>query len=258
MPANFNKETVIDVHHWTDRLFSFKTTRDPAFRFESGHFTMVGLEIEGRPLTRAYSLASANYEETLEFFSIKVPDGPLTSRLKDVQVGDEVLVSRKPTGTLTLDQVLPGRNLYLLGTGTGLAPYLSLIQDPEIYERFEKIVLVHGVRHVKDLAYREFISQELPNNEFFGEMVRKQLVYYPTVTREDFVNRGRITTALESGRLAEAAQLPPLSVEDDRFMICGSPDVLKDIGSALDELGFSVTRSSTLGEYAIERSFVEH
>ncbi len=257
MAAAFNTETVLDVHHWTEHLFSFKTTRSESFRFENGHFTMVGLEVDGRPLTRAYSMASANHEDTLEFFSIKVPDGALTSRLKDIGPGDRVLISRKPTGTLTRDQLLPGRHLYLLGTGTGLAPFLSIIKDPDIYEHFEKVVLVHGVRRVCDLAYRGYIEEELPGHEFLGDMIAGKLLYYPTVTREAFRNQGRITSALETGELARRVGLPGLSVADDRFMICGSPTVLTDIGALLEARGFRQSRGSTLGEYTIERAFVE-
>jgi ferredoxin--NADP+ reductase len=177
-------ERVIDVHHWNDSLFSFRTTRDPGFRFDSGQFVMMGLEVDGRPLMRAYSIASANYEEHLEFFSIKVANGPLTSRLQHLQPGDAVLVSRKPTGTLVLNDLKPGRHLYLLGTGTGLAPFLSLARDPETYERFDKIVLAHGVRHIADLAYGDYLEHKLPQHEYLGPLVRDKLIYYPSVTRE--------------------------------------------------------------------------
>ena len=255
--SNLNRETVTSVHHWTDRLFSFKTTRDPGFRFKNGHFTMIGLELEDKPLLRAYSMASANHEEELEFLSIKVPDGPLTSRLQDIREGDQILVSRKPTGTLVEDHLLPGRNLYLLGTGTGLAPFMSIIKDPEIYENFDKVVLVHGCRHVSELAYYDQITDELPNNEFFGELVRNKLLYYPTVTREPFRNQGRITDLMASGKLFDDLQMPPMSVEDDRFMLCGSPAMLKDTCDLLDSRGFHEYRHGELGHYVIERAFVE-
>lgn len=255
--ANFNTETVTHVRHWTDRLFSFRTTRDPGFRFKNGHFTMIGLQGEQRPLLRAYSMASANHEEELEFFSIKVPDGPLTSRLQSIQEGDEILVGRKPTGTLVTDHLLPGRNLYLLSTGTGLAPFLSLIKDPEVYEHFDRVVLAHGCRFVADLAYRDVITSELPNDEYLGELVRDKLLYYPTVTREDFTNTGRISTLLESGKLPADLGLPPLSLEDDRFMLCGSPAMLKDITSVLDSQGFREYHNGHPGHYVIERAFVE-
>jgi len=255
--SNLMREQVTSVHHWTDTLFSFTTTRDPGFRFRNGHFTMVGLEDDGKPLLRAYSIASANYEEELEFFSIKVPDGPLTSKLQHLKVGDEVLVGRKPTGTLTVDHLLPGRHLYLLATGTGLAPFLSVIKDPEVYENFDKVILVHGTRFVDELAYQEMIQEHLPNNEYFGEMTTNKLVYYPTVTREQFINMGRITELMTSGRLYQDIGLPVPNLDDDRFMLCGSPAMLKDLCELLDGSGFSETRAGELGHYVIERAFVE-
>ena len=181
--AAFETEKVLSVHHWNDTLFSFTTTRGPSLRFESGHFVMVGLEVDGKPLMRAYSVASASYAEHLEFFSIKVESGPLTSRLQHLKVGDSVLIGRKPTGTLVITDLLPGRNLYLFSTGTGLAPFMSIIRDPDTYERFEKVVLVHGVRFVSELAYEDFITKELPKDEFLGEDVTKKLIYYQAVTR---------------------------------------------------------------------------
>ncbi|MES2664335.1 MAG: ferredoxin--NADP reductase [Pseudomonadota bacterium] len=255
--AVLEKEKVLSVHHWNDTLFSFKTTRDPGFRFKNGHFTMVGLEVNGKPLLRAYSIASPNYADELEFFSIKVPDGPLTSRLQGIQPGDEIYVSRKPTGTLIMDGVLPGKHLYLLATGTGLAPFMSIIKDPETYELYEKVVLVHGVRYVSELAYQKEIQEELPNNEFFGEQVKNQLIYYPTVTREPFANKGRLTDLMRTGILFKQIGLPLPTIEDDRFMICGSPAMLKDTTAILDEHGFKETRQGILGQYAIERAFVD-
>lgn len=252
-------ERVIDVHHWNDTLFSFRTTRDPALRFENGQFVMIGLQDEGgKKLMRAYSIASPNYEDHLEFFSIKVPDGALTSRLQHIQEGDEVITSRKPTGTLVLSDLLPGKNLYLFSTGTGLAPFLSVIQDPEAYERFDNIVLVHGVRYTNELAYQDFIERELPGHEILGEMVREQLIYYPTVTREDYRNQGRITHLVESGKLFEDIGLPPLDPERDRAMICGSPAMLDDVSAMLNERGFKPSpRIGVAGDYVIERAFVE-
>lgn len=254
--SNLNVEKVTSVHHWTDTLFSFTTSRDPALRFKNGHFVMIGLEDEGKPLLRAYSIASANYEDQLEFFSIKVQDGPLTSKLQNIKVGDEIFVSRKPTGTLIQDNLLPGRNLWLLSTGTGLAPFLSIIKDPEIYERFDKVILTHGVRTVGELAYQDMIT-ELPDNEFFGEMVKGKLLYYPTVTREAFRNQGRLTDLMQSGKLMSDLGLPPFSLEDDRFMLCGSPSMLKDMTKILDAQGFTEARQGKLGHYVIERAFVE-
>lgn len=256
--SKYSSERVLSVHHWNDTLFSFKTTRDPGLRFENGQFVMIGLEVDGRPLTRAYSIASANYDEHLEFFSIKVPDGPLTSRLQHLQVGDKLLVSRKPTGTLVIHDLKPGKNLYLLSTGTGLAPFMSLIQDIEVYDRFEKVVLVHGVRYLSELAYADFIEKELPQNEFFGEEVRNKLIYYPTVTREQFRNQGRLTDLIDSGKLCEDIGLPPLNPENDRAMICGSPQMLADTSALLDKLGFNVSpRIGEPADYVIERAFVE-
>jgi ferredoxin--NADP+ reductase len=256
--AKIGTEQVLDVRHWNDTLFSFTTTRDHSLRFENGHFVMMGLEVDGRPLMRAYSIASANYEENLEFLSIKVPNGPLTSRLQHLKVGDIVYVSRKPTGTLVLHDLKPGKHLYMLSTGTGLAPFLSLIKDPETYERFDKLVLVHGVRKVSDLAYDHFISHELPQHEFFGEAAREKLIYYPTVTREPFRNQGRLTDLIESGKLFTDIGLPPLDPEQDRVMICGGPTMLKDTCRILDERGFRISpHIGAPGDYVIERAFVD-
>lgn len=257
--AAFNVERITHVHHWNDTLFSFKTTRDQALRFKNGQFVMIGLEVEGKPLMRAYSIASANYEEELEFFSIKVPNGPLTSILQKVKVGDEILVSKKPTGTLVHDDLLPGKNLYLLSSGTGLAPFLSLIRDPETYEKFEKVILVHGVRYVSELAYQDLILNELPNNEWFAELdIKNKLIYYPTVTREPYHNQGRVTTAIETGELFEKIGLPPFNPETDRAMLCGSPAFLKDVATLLDQAGLKESpRMGVLGDYVIERAFVE-
>ena len=257
MSSKYQHEKVTSVHHWNDTLFSFTTTRDPGFRYKNGFFTMIGLNLDDKPLVRAYSMVSANYEDQLEFFSIKVPDGPLTSRLQNIRVGDELLISSKPTGTLVVDHLLPGKHLYLIGTGTGLAPFMSIIRDPEVYERYEKVVLVHGVRRIIDLAYRDYISKELPQNEFFGDAVREKLIYYPTVTRDAFENQGRVTDILADGTLAQRIGLPPVSPADDRFMLCGSPSMLKDMCKILDEAGFRESRHGIQAEYVIERAFVE-
>src|SRR5437764_12584247 len=219
--SNFNQESVLSVHHWTDTLFSFKTTRSPTFRFRNGEFTMIGLNVGEKPLLRAYSVASANYEDQLEFFSIKVQDGPLTSRLQNLQVGDPIIVSRKATGTLVIDNLESGRNLYLIGTGTGLAPFLSVIKDPETYQRFEKVVLLHGCRRVAELAYGEMITRELPNDELIGDLVRSQLIYYPTVTRDPFRNRGRSTDLIHSGKLYGDIGQASLEPAHDRVLACG-------------------------------------
>ena len=254
----FTTQRVLSVHHWNDTLFTFRTTRDRALRFQSGQFVMMGLMVEGKPLMRAYSFASAHYEEELEFFSIKVPNGPLTSRLQHLEVGDEVLVGNKAHGTLLLHDLLPGRHVYLFATGTGLAPFLSLIKDPALYERFEKVVLVHGVRLKGDLAYQHLIEEELPSNEFFGADVKAKLVYYPTVTREPYRNQGRLTDLILNGKLCSDIGLPQLNPEHDRALLCGSPAMLEDTCRILDDLGFKESpRMGEPGDYAIERAFVE-
>jgi len=253
----FLNETVLSVHHWTDRLFSFTTTRDPILRFSNGHFTMIGLRVDGKPLLRAYSIVSANYEDHLEFLSIKVQDGPLTSRLQHIKVGDKIVVGKKPTGTLLIDYLLPGKNLYLFGTGTGLAPFLSIVRDPETYEKFEKVILVHGVRQVAELAYMEYLTVDLPQHEFLGEMVTQQMLYYPTVTREPFKNRGRITDLIESGKLQADLGLPKFDPATDRAMMCGSPALLKDLKVILEKRGFIEGNTTKQGDFVVERAFVE-
>ena len=256
--SKYSTEKILSVHHWNDTLFSFKTTRQDGLRFENGQFVMIGLEVDGRPLARAYSVASPNYDEHLEFLSIKVQNGPLTSRLQHIKVGDELLVSRKPTGTLIIHDLKPAKNLYLFSTGTGLAPYMSLIQDIEVYDRFEKVILVHGVRKINDLAYKDFIENDLPNNEFFGDEIRNQLIYYPTVTRESFKNEGRLTDLVKSGKLFDDIGLSKMNPIDDRAMICGGPEMLKDTQDLLDSMDFKVSpRIGEPGDYVIEHAFVE-
>ena len=259
MSSAYGTETVLDVRHWTDAYFSFTTTRDDGFRFENGQFVMIGLPTEaGKPILRAYSIASANWEEQLEFFSIKVQDGPLTSRLQHIRPGDSILIGRKPTGTLLISDLHPGRNLYLLGTGTGLAPWLSVVKDPETYERFERVVVCHGVRNVADLAYRDYFEKELPQHEFLGETIREKLLYYPAVTREDFAHRGRLTDLMASGEMMRSLGLEPLDAAHDRAMICGSPQMLADFRALLDGRGFTASpRIGSAGQYVFERAFVE-
>jgi ferredoxin/flavodoxin---NADP+ reductase len=268
MSAAYGTEIVLDVRHWTDDYFSFVTTRDDGFRFESGQFVMLGLHVtqadgSTRPLLRAYSIASASWEERLEFFSIKVPDGALTSRLRHIRPGDSVLVGRKPTGTLLVHDLKPGRNLYLFGTGTGFAPWLSIVKDPATYERFERVIVCHGVRHARDLAYREDIVGLLPNHELLGELVRGRLLYYPAVTREDYVHdgrrhRGRLTDLSASGQMMRDLGLAPIDPAHDRAMLCGSPQMLADFRALLDGRGFVASpRIGVPGDYVYERAFVE-
>jgi len=255
--GSVSQEIVLSVKHWNDTLFSFTTTRGSGLRFKNGHFLMVGLKVEDKPLLRAYSVASPNYEEHLEFFSIKVKNGPLTSRLQHLKVGDQVLVGNKPVGTLVVGNVKPGKRLYLLCTGTGLAPFLSIIRDPETYERFEHVIVTHGVRNISDLAYSDYIRNELPQHEFLGEQIRKQLIYYPTVTRETFPTQGRLTHLLESGKLCADIGMPPLDPEHDRALVCGGPGMLEDLVKLLELRGFKEGSSHEPAHYTIERAFVE-
>ena len=253
----FYTERVTSVRHWTDSLFTLRTTRDPGLRFQSGQFVMLGLEIDGRPLLRAYSIASPYYADELEFYSIKVANGPLTSHLMKIKEGDEILVGKKPTGTLILDGLRPGKTLYLVGTGTGLAPFLSLVRDPEVYERFDHVVVTHTVREVADLTYREFLSHDLPNDPDLGELIAPKLIYYPSVTREPFEHQGRITDLIASGKLFSDIGLPPLDPANDRLMLCGGPSVLADLKALLIGKGYEEGSVASPGDFVLERAFVE-
>lgn len=253
----FLQEHVTWVRHWTDALFSFGTTRDRGFRFSSGQFVMLGLEVDDRPLLRAYSIASPSWSDELEFYSIKVANGPLTSRLKSIQPGDTVLVGRKATGTLVLDALRPGRTLYLLSTGTGLAPFLSLIRDPDVYERFERVVVTHSCRTVADLSYAALIGEDLPADPDLGDLIGERLIYYPTVTRENFRNVGRITDLIESGQLFADIGAPKFDSAADRVMICGGPAFLRDAKVALLARGFEEGSLASPGDFVIERAFVD-
>jgi ferredoxin--NADP+ reductase len=255
--AAFFVETVERVHHWTDRLFSFRCSRDPGLRFLAGQFAMIGLMVEGKPLLRAYSMASAPWDEGLEFLSIKVPDGPLTSRLQHVQPGDKVLIGRKPVGTLVLPNLRPGKTLWLLSTGTGLAPFMSLMREPEVYDAFEHVVVTHTVRDVAELAYRDYITTDLPRHEFLGEMLAGKLHYYPSVTREPFATQGRITDLIRSGKVFADLGLPVFTPEQDRVMLCGSPEMLAETKTLLETRGFTEGSASRPGEFVIEKAFVE-
>jgi len=255
-PNGFFLEAVLSVHHWTDRLFSFICTREPHFRFGAGQFAMIGMMVEGKPLVRAYSMVSPPWEEHLEFLSIKVAHGPLTSRLQHIVPGDRVLIGKKATGTLVPDNLAPGGNLWLFATGTGLAPFMSLIRDPDTYDRFERIILIHTVREVAELAYSDLIERELPNHELLGEMVREKLVYWPSVTREPFRNQGRLTTAVERNTVGAALGLPPLDPARDRAMICGSEAMNAELRALLEARGFEEGSNSTPGSYVVEKAFV--
>ncbi len=254
----FHLETVTWVKHWTDRLFSFAITRPPSFRFRSGEFVMIGLTTADKPILRAYSIASPHFAEELEFFSIKAPNGPLTTRLQKIMPGDKLILGKKPTGTLVLDALRPGKRLFLLSTGTGLAPFLSVARDPETYERFETVVLTHTVRDVAELAYRELFEQQIFEDELVGEAARRQLVYYPTVTREAFHRTGRITTRISEGDLFRDLNLAPLRFDPDkdRAMLCGSMAMIHDTASLLQSHGLEEGSNAQPGDYVIERAFV--
>ena len=255
--AFFHVEKVTWVQHWTESLFSFRTTRSPEITFASGQFVMVGLWLpEGRPLVRAYSVASSTEDAELEFYSIKVQNGPLTSKLQHIKVGDQVLVGKKPTGTLVLDGLRPGKRLYMVGTGTGLAPWLSLVRDPQVYARFDDVIVTHGVREVADLSYRDLFEGELQRDSRVGALAAAKLRYYPHVTREAFKHTGRITDLIASGKLFADLGVPPLDPARDRLMLCGSPQLLADLKALLEERGYEEGAVAKPGDYVLEKAFV--
>lgn len=256
--ASLSVEEVLSVRHWNEHLFSFTITRPASFRFRSGEFVMLGLPDGNRPLLRAYSVASPSYAEELEFLSIKVADGPLTSKLQLIRPGDQLFLGRKPTGTLVADALLPGRRLFLLSTGTGLAPFLSIIRDPDIYDRFDHIVLVHSVRRVSDLAFREELEAQLAGDPLVQDQALVQLSYLPTVTREEFHTSGRIDKLINDGTMFEGPLTGPkhFDPEQDRIMLCGSMAMIKETAAMLDGLGFQEGSNNNPGHYVIERAFV--
>ncbi len=258
-PSPYHVLKVLWVRHWTDALFSFAVERPEDFRFRSGEFVMIGLPGEdgAKPVLRAYSVASPCWAEELEFFSIKVPDGPLTSRLQKIEPGDEVLMGKKPTGTLVLDALTGGERLWLIGTGTGLAPWLSVARDPDTYARFGQVVVCHTVRNVADLAYRDFFTREIHDDPLVGEEAKAQLTYYPTVTREKFETPGRITDRITSGDLFADLGLPiGFSPNTDRVMLCGSMAMIKDTAELLETFGMKEGSNAEPGDYVLERAFV--
>jgi ferredoxin--NADP+ reductase len=251
-------QTVLDVTHWNDRLFSFKTTRPQTLRFRSGEFLMIGLLGDnGKPLLRAYSIASPNWAEELEFYSIKVQDGPLTSRLQHIEVGDEVIIRPKPVGTLVIDALLPGKRLYFFSTGTGVAPFSSLTREPECYEKFEKVILTHTTRTKSGLLFSEALIDGIKSDEIVSEIVGDKLVYYPTTTRETSACMGRITDKITSGDLARDLGLPQLNPAEDRVMICGSMAFNMDMKKILEDAGFVEGSNSEPGTYVLEKAFVD-
>ena len=250
------KEKVTHIHHWTDKTFSFKTTRNMGFRFKNGEFAMIGLEIDGKPLLRAYSVVSPNHEDHLEFLSIKVPNGPLTSKLQHIKVNDEIIINSKPTGTLVCDYLLPGRNLFMFSTGTGLAPFMSISRDPETYEKFEKVILVHGVRKVKELAYIDTLNN-LNKDEVYSEVTRGKFVYFNTVTRESWDREGRITDWIKENRLWSAVNVEEFNPQKDRVMICGSESMTFDLKKIFEDIGSQEGSTKVQGGFVIEKAFAE-
>lgn len=251
-------QTVLSVRHWDDRLFSFRVSRPASFRFRSGEFVMIGLPGDnGKPILRAYSIASPFWDEELEFYSIKVPDGPLTSKLQKIQPGDEVIVKTKPTGTLVLDALLPGKRLWMISTGTGVAPFASLMREPETYEKYEQVILTQTCRLNSELEYGADLERRLMDDPLVGEDAQKKFVRYATTTREPSEKMGRITDLIESGKLFEDLGVPQLDPEVDRVMICGSMGLNMDIKAILEARGFTEGANSRPGEYVVERAFVD-
>jgi ferredoxin--NADP+ reductase len=250
-------QIVTSVHHWTDRLFSFRVTRPQSLRFRSGEFVMIGLMGDNaKPLLRAYSIASPSWDDELEFYSIKVPNGPLTSRLQHIAVGDEIILRPKPVGTLVHDALLAGRRLWLLATGTGFAPFASLLRDPETYEKYDQVIMMHTCREVAELAYGKSVIQALSSDPLIGEMVAGKLRYYPTTTREAFAHMGRVTDNLSSGKVFTDLGLPPLSPVHDRTMVCGSLAFNQDVKAILEGFGLTEGANSDPREFVIEKAFV--
>ena len=250
------EETVLDVEHYTDRLFRFRITRPMSFRFRSGEFVMIGLrKDDGKPLLRAYSVASPAWDEELEFYSIKVPDGPLTSRLQSIQPGDKVLLGKKPTGTLVLDALTPAKRLYMFSTGTGFAPFASLVRDPDTYERYDEVIVTHTCREVAELMYSKTLIKDLVNDPLVGEMVEGKLRLYTTTTRETSDRMGRITTLIENGKLFEDLGVPRLNPETDRAMICGSNEMLQDLKALMIKHDLTEGSNAAPAEFVIEKAF---
>ncbi|WP_413206846.1 ferredoxin--NADP reductase [Rhodospirillum sp. A1_3_36] len=257
LPAGCHTLAVREVEHYTDTLFRFRVSRPMDFRFRSGEFAMIGLPNAERPVFRAYSMASPAWDDELEFFSIKVPDGPLTEHLQKIQPGDTVLMRKKATGTLTNDSLLPGKRLWMFSTGTGIAPFASLIRDPETYDKFETVILVHGCRTVAELKYGENLVAALNEDPLIGELVHGRLIHYTTVTREPFARQGRITDLIETGKLFDDLGVPRMGPEEDRVMICGSMDMLKDTKDLCLSHGLTEGTNSRPAQFVVERAFVD-
>lgn len=258
-PSNPNAPTlekVLDVQHYTDSLFRFRVTRPQAFRFRSGEFIMLGLPNDkGKPILRAYSISSPSWDEELEFFSIKVPDGPLTSRLQKITVGDEIMLGRKPTGTLVLDALKPGKRLYMLSTGTGFAPFASLLFESDVYEKFESVIAFHGTRTVGELAYSKQVVDAVQSHELLGPMAEGKLRYVPATTRETSSQMGRVTTLIETGELFKGLDLPPFDPTIDRVMICGSMDMIRDTKALVAAAGLQEGSNAQPADFVTEKAF---
>lgn len=246
---------VTSVTHYTDQLFAFRTARPDAFRFRAGEFVMIGLQGEKKPILRAYSVASPTWDEELEFYSIKAPGGALTTMLKEIKVGDRVLVGKKPTGTLVADALRPGRRLYLFSTGTGAAPFASVIREPETYERFDEVVLTHTCRTAAELQYTRALVEAVKADPLVGELAGRQLLYFSSVTREEGPHVGRITDLIDNGGLAQALARDPLDPAQDRAMVCGSMAMLEDLKVLLEARGFDEGSLARPGDYVVEKAF---
>ncbi len=257
LPKTVTAETVLSVRHWTDELFSLRLTRPAAFRFRSGEFVMLGLMVDGKPILRAYSMASPAWDDGLDFYSIKVQDGPLTSRLQHVKEGDKVLLGKKPTGTLVLDALLPGKRLYLLSTGTGFAPWASLLRDPETYDKFDQVIVTHTCRHVADLQYSKFITDGLKDDPLVGEEAPGKVTYFASTTRDEFPTMGRITDLIESHALFDHLGVEPLNRENDRVMICGSMAMLQDTKALVERFGLEEGSNARPGDFVVEKAFAD-
>lgn len=249
-----NKETVLQVKHWSDKTFSFRTTRKFPNKFNNGEFAMIGMEHEGKKIMRAYSFASANHEDYLEFLSIKIQDGPLTSKLQHIKEGDEILVNPRSTGTLVIDYLLPGRNLYLIATGTGLAPYMGIIKDPKTYERFEHVILTHTVQYENELAYKDELETF---NEDWKQVTQGRFTYFNTLTQQEWKNKGRITEWIKNDKLFSETVGQTLDVKQDRFMICGSQGLNKDLIEHFESLGMEEGNTSIPAQFVVEKAFVQ-
>jgi len=250
-------QTVTQVTHWTDRLFSFRVTRPQSLRFRSGEFVMIGLMGDtGKPLLRAYSIASPAWDDELEFYSIKVPDGPLTSKLQHIKVGDEIILRPKPVGTLVHDALLPGKRLWFLATGTGLAPFASLMREPETYEKYDQVIMMHTCREVAELEYGRQLVESLKDDPLIGELVGDKLLYYPTTTRETFPRMGRVTDNLTSGKVFADLGLPAMNPAEDRAMVCGSLAFNVDVKKILEDFGLTEGANSDPQQFVVEKAFV--